>query len=183
MYRLAAAILSNWNFSNLIRPFMQDLSKKTGETVILGVMSRETESMTYVEIIEGPHPIRYHIPVGVTRALYANASGKLLLAFADREWRESFLSTVVFKVKTNTPINRTLLRRELATIQKEGISCSIDFYMKGVSSIAAPVFNANGECVASLTAVGPTERVVKDLDSLKKIVKDVAAKASGVVPR
>jgi DNA-binding IclR family transcriptional regulator len=181
MYRLAAGVLSNWDFPTLIRPFMVELAERTRETVLLGVMNREAESLTYVEVIDCPHPIRYHIAVGTTRTLYASASGRLLLAYEEKAWCNAYLSSVAFKVKTATPVTRTALKKDLEAIRRNGVSCTIDLYSKGLSAVSAPVFNATGKCVASLTIAGPTERFRSELTLLTAIVQDVAAKASGIV--
>ena len=45
----------------------------------------------------------------------------------------------------------------------------------------APVFDGNGECIASLTVAGPADRFRKDMDLLRATVKEVAARASGIV--
>ena len=113
LYRLAAGVLANWDFPRLVRPFMAELAQRTGETALLGVLNREAESLTYVEIIDGPHPIRYHIPVGTTRTLYASAAGRLLLAYADRDWCRSYLASVIFKVRTAAPMTRDPCARTL----------------------------------------------------------------------
>ena len=183
LYRLAAGVLANWDFPRLVRPFMAELAQRTGETVLLGVLNREAESLTYVEIIDGPQPIRYHIPVGTTRTLYASSAGRLLLAYADRDWCKSYLASVIFKVRTATPVTRASLRREIETIRREGMSWTIDVYTKGLSAVAAPVFDAAGRCVASLSIAGPTDRSRTELDSLTDVVRDVASKASGILVR
>lgn len=181
IYRLSASVMSAWNFPNIIRPFMEELSARTEETVLLGVMNPEAEALTYVEIIDSPHPVRYQIPVGTTRPLYASAAGRLLLAFSDKKWLDSYLGSVVFKAKTAIPISRGALRQELEKVRQEGVSWSIDGYMKGLSAVAGPVFDASGRCVASLNIAGPSERFRSELDFLKATVKDVTNKASGVV--
>ncbi|MDX9974236.1 MAG: helix-turn-helix domain-containing protein, partial [FCB group bacterium] len=40
IFRLSAAVLAAWNFPKMIRPFMEELSRRTGETVLLGVLNR-----------------------------------------------------------------------------------------------------------------------------------------------
>jgi DNA-binding IclR family transcriptional regulator len=181
IYRLSASVMSAWNFPNIIRPFMEELSARTEETVLLGVMNNEAEALTYVEIIDSPHPVRYQIPVGTTRPLYASAAGRLLLAFSDKKWLDNYLGSVVFKAKTAIPISRGALRQELEKVRQEGVSWSIDGYMKGLSAVAGPVFDASGRCVASLNIAGPSERFRSELDFLKATVKEATKKASGVV--
>lgn len=181
IFHLASGVLSAWNFPRLIRPFMEELSARTEETVLLGVLNREAEVMTYVEIIDSPRPVRYQIPVGTTRPVYASAAGRLLLAYADAKWRDAYMASVVFKTKTAIPMNRALLAQELEHIRTAGVSWSVDAYVKGLSAIAAPVFDIDGQCIASLNIAGPSERFRAELEFLKTVVKEVATKASGRV--
>ena len=181
IYRLSAGVLASWSFPRLIRPFMEELSERTGESVLLGVLNREAEVLTYVEIIDSPHPVRYQIPVGTTRPLYASSAGRLLLAYTDKEWRDAYLSSVTFKTKTAAAMTRTSLRRELEKIRADGVSHSIDVHTVGLSAVAAPVFDADGRCVASLNLAGPSDRFRGALDELTAIIREVAAKASGIV--
>lgn len=183
IFRLASSVLSAWNFPLLIRPYMEELSVRTEETVLLGVLNREAEVMTYVEIIDSPRPVRYQIPVGTTRPVYASAAGRLLLAYTDRKWRDTYMGSVVFKTKTAIPMSRASLTQELERIRTTGLSWGIDAYMKGLSAIAAPVFDGDGHCIASLNIAGPSERFKSELEFLKATVKEVAAKASGSVPK
>jgi DNA-binding IclR family transcriptional regulator len=182
IFKLAASVLAAWNFPKLIRPFMEELSARTEETVLLGVLNREAEVMSYVEIIDSPRPVRYQIPVGTTRPIYASAAGRLLLAHTGKKWCDDYLRSVVFKRKTAVPLNRVSLAQELERIRATGLSWGIDTYMEGLSAIAAPVFDGDGNCIASLNIAGPSERFRADLDFLKAAVKEVAAKASGSVP-
>ncbi|WP_280155435.1 IclR family transcriptional regulator [Piscinibacter sp. XHJ-5] len=183
IFRLAAGVMSAWNFPKIVRPFMEELGQLTGETVLLGVLNREAQVLTYVDIVDSPHPVRYQIPVGTTRPLYASASGRLLLAYADKAWRDGYLSTVEFTTKTAAPITRASLTRELERVRKDGLSVSIDWYSVGLSAVAAPVFDSEGRCIAALNIAGPTDRFRGDLENLKTMVKDVAARASEAVAR
>ncbi|WP_085944629.1 IclR family transcriptional regulator [Ideonella sp. B508-1] len=181
IFRLAASVMSAWNFPRMIRPFMDELVERTGESALLSVLNREAEVLTYVEIVDSPNPIRYQIPVGTTRPIYSSTAGRLLLAFTDKAWRDQYVTTVAFKLKTAIPITRASLVRELDKIRSEGVSSSIDGYSLGLAAVAAPVFDGEGRCIASLNIAGPSDRFRHDLESLKTTVKDVAARASGVV--
>lgn len=180
IYRLSAHILASWNFPHLIRPFMEELAERTGESVLLSVLNRDAEVVTYVEIIPSPHPVRYQIPVGTTRPLYANSAGRVLLAYVDKPWRDSYLKSVTFKLKTAVPMNRVWLKQELERIRKDGVVASIDVYSVGLAAVAAPVFDLDGRCVAALTLAGPTERFRHELESRKALLLDVAKRASGI---
>ena len=181
IFRLAASVMSAWNFPKMIRPFMEELVERTGESVLLGVLNSEAEVLTYVEIIDSPHPVRYQIPVGTTRPIYSSSAGRLLLAYTDKAWRDQYVNSVAFKLKTATPVTRASLTRELEKIRSEGVSTSIDAFMVGLAAVAAPVFDGDGRCIASLNIAGPSDRFRNELESLKATVKEVASRASGVV--
>lgn len=179
-YRLAAHILASWNFPRLIRPFMEELARRSGESVLLSVLNRDAEVVTYVEIIPSPHPVRYQIPVGTTRPLYASSAGRLLLAYADKPWRDSYLKSVTFKSKTAATMDRVWLRKDVEQIRMAGVASSIDVYTIGLAAVTAPVFDVDGHCVAALTLAGPTERFRHELENKKAMLLDVATRASGI---
>ena len=180
IFRLASSVMTAWSFPHLIRPFMESLAHLTGETTMLGVIVPEAEVITYVEIIDSPHPIRYQVPAGTSRPLYASSAGRLLLAYADPAWCNQYLTTVVFKHNMAIPFTRAALVKELKKIRADGMSCSFDSYMTGLASVAAPVFDATGRCVASLNVAGPTARFRQEHEFLMNTVRDVATKASGI---
>jgi len=179
--RLSASVMSAWNFPKMIRPFMEELVERTGETVLLGVLNREAEAVAFVELVNSPHPVRLQVPVGTVRPLYASPTGWLLLAYADKGFRDQYMASVQFKLKMPAGIARASITREMAKIRTEGVCSSLDTPITGVGSVIAPVFDGNGECIASLTVAGPADRFRKDMDSLRGTVKEVAARASGVV--
>lgn len=181
IFRLAAGVMAAWDFPPLIRPFMEELAQRTNETVMLGVLVPEAEAITYVEIIPSPHPIRYQIPVGTSRPLYASTAGRLLLAHSDAAWQRNYLASVNLKAPMEQAMTRVGLRRELEQIRSDGLSCSFDRYTRGLASVAAPVLDASCLCVASLNVAGPTERFRNELDFLKATVKEVATRASGLI--
>jgi DNA-binding IclR family transcriptional regulator len=177
---MAAGVMSAWNFSKMIRPFMEELVRRTEETVLLGVLNRETEVLAFTEIINSPHPVRLQVPVGTIRPLYASPAGWVVLAYADKAFRDQYIASVQFKLPMREPLTRVSLARQLAQVREDGVASAISPTVSGASGIAAPVFGASGECVAALTIAGPSDRFERKLDALKATLKDVAAKASGV---
>ncbi len=139
IFRLAAGVMAAWDFPPLIRPFMEELAQRTRETVMLGVLMPEAEAITYVEIIPSPHPIRYQIPVGTSRPLYASSAGRLLLAHSDAAWLRTYLASVNLKAQMEQPMTRAGLRQELEQIRADGLSCSfneLDFLKATVKEVA-----------------------------------------------
>ena len=181
IFRLAADILSTRSFPKLIRPFMQQLVERSQESVYLAVIDRDARCVTYVEGIESPQPVRYMAPLGSPRPLYCSAAGRLLLAYADDEWRERYVKTTQLKAVTDrTLTDRARLRDELDSIRETGLAISIGEAVPGAAGLAAPVFDAQGKAAAALLIGAPVDRFEHNLPALRKLMKEVAAQASGL---
>jgi DNA-binding IclR family transcriptional regulator len=179
MFRLSANVLSGWNFSKMIHPFMEELAKRSNESAFLGVLDRGLQVVTYVDVIDSTLSVRYAIPVGGSRPLYCTASGRALLAFEDPEWIERYIRTTKLEPKTpKWSMSRKALRAELQKIRETGISISIGELFPDSAGIAAPVFGANGKAVAAIAVGAPSERLRANLPALRELVADVAARAS-----
>lgn len=178
IFRLAAGVLDSWQLPKIAHPFMEQLARDTGESVLLSVMDMDKGVMTYVDIVHSPHPVRYQIAVGTVRPLYASTAGRLLLAYADESWRKTYLNEVEFAVVTAAPVTRDSLKRDLQLIRKNQLAWSVDGYMVGLSAVAAPLLDADGHCVACFNIAGPTDRFKDDLESIKDAVRQSAAQVS-----
>ena len=183
LFRLASGVLHAWYLPRVMRPHLVQLARQTGESVLLAVMDPERGLMTYMDIVHGPHPVRYQLPVGTVRPLYANTAGRVLIAYADPAWRQNYLASVEFTHRTATPITRTSLKKEVEQIRTQALGWSVDVYMVGLSGMAAPLFDADGRCVAALVVAGPTDRFRSDLERLKKAVRACAANASAALAK
>ena len=178
MFRLASGVLKAWYLPDVVRPFMEKLARQTGESVMLGVMDPGKGLITYVDIVRSPHPVHYQIAAGSVRPMYPSAAGRVLLAFADRAWRQHYLSTVEIEVRTAAPITKASLRREVEQIREQGLETAIDVFTEGLSAVAAPLFDADGNCVACLGIAGPSDRIRPNLKAVQESVREYAAKAS-----
>ncbi len=181
IFRLAGTIMSVWNFSNVVRPFLEELALRSHESVYLGVLDRAGKVITYVDAIDSPHSVRYSVPVGAVRPLYATAAGRVLLAFADKEWQDMYISTTKLQARTpRTIATQKALREELERIRKTHISVSIGEMFPDSAAISAPVFGADGNITAAMAVGAPAERLQPRLAELRPIIADIAARASGL---
>jgi IclR family acetate operon transcriptional repressor len=180
IFRLAGTIMSVWNFSNAVRPFLEELAVRSRESVYLGVLDRVGKVITYVDAIDSPHSVRYSVPVGAVRPLYATGAGRVLLAFADKRWQEEYITTTKLEARTPRTISTQKgLREELERVRKTHISISIGEMFPESAAISAPVFGADGVIAAAIAVGGPTERLQPRIAELRPIIADIAARASG----
>jgi IclR family transcriptional regulator, acetate operon repressor len=184
IFRLAGNIMSVWNFSNVIRPYLEELAQRSHESVYVGVLDRAAKTITYVDSIDSPHAVRYSVPIGGVRPLYCTAAGRILLAFADDEFQEEYLRSTKLEAQTErTLTTRKGLRAELDKVVRTRLSVSIGEMFPESAAIAAPIFGANGKIVAAVAIGGPSQRLQPKLDALMPIIADVATRASGIAAR
>lgn len=179
IFRLASDVLSVRDFSKLIRPYLEDLAQRTGESVFLAAIDLDAQVASYVECIDSPQAVRYSVPPGTVRPLYTSAAGRLLLAFQEDEFRERYLKSV--KLKALTPLtstDRNALKRELDAIRLAGVSISMGEAVVGAAGIAAPVLSADGTVTHALLVAAPVDRFKSALPHLRKTVMEIAQNAS-----
>ena len=77
LFAVAQQIAQNDPVLERIGPVLAALQLETGETVILG--KRQGNAITYLDVIEGRHTIRYAASPGDTKPLHSSAIGKAML--------------------------------------------------------------------------------------------------------
>lgn len=180
IFRLAANIMSVWNFSSTMRPYLEELAQMSEESVYLGVLDTVGSVITYVDSIDSPKAVRFSVPVGAARPLYSTAAGRVLLAFGDQDWVDEYLkNTKVTAFTPYTVTSRKALREELENIRKTRVSVSMGETFPESGAIAAPIFGADGKLIAAIAIGAPVSRLEPRLPELRPIISDIAARASG----
>ncbi|TAK53917.1 MAG: IclR family transcriptional regulator [Gammaproteobacteria bacterium] len=180
IFRLAASIVSVWNFSNALRPYLEELAERSHESVYIAVLDPVRKTVTYVDAIDSRHPVRFSVPIGATGPLYCTAAGRVLLTLASEKFQEKYLRAVRLEARTPQTITAPkALRAELDKVRESGVAVSLGESVPGAAAIAAPVFGAHGTVTAAIVIGGPVERLQRELPTLRPIITDVARRASG----
>jgi len=180
IFRLAANIMSVWNFSSTMRPYLEDLAERSEESVYIGVLDKIGAVITYVDSIESPKAVRFSVPIGAARPLYSTAAGRVLLAFGDQEWVENYLrNTKIAPYTPHTVGSRKAVREELENIRRTRISVSLGETFPESGAIAAPIFGADAKLIAAIAIGAPVTRLEPRLAELRPIITEIASRASG----
>lgn len=180
VFRLAANIMSVWNFSSTMRPYLDELAQRSEESVYIGVLDPAARVITYVDSIESLKAVRFSVPVGAARPLFSTAAGRVLLAYADPAWLEDYLRSLKFEAFTPHTIgSRKALREALEDIRRTRISVSLGETFPESGAIAAPIFGADGKNIAAIAIGAPVSRLEPRLAELRPMIADIAARASG----
>lgn len=153
--RLAAATTARLDVVQEARPISRKLAADSGETVNIAVLS--DRSALYVDQVAGTSALQSHNWVGQHIPLHATSNGKVLLSGLSPSELDSRVSSLA-AYTTETVTSKSKLRRELATVVEQGYAVAADELEVGLTAIAAPIHNAHGDVIASISVSGPTFR-------------------------
>ncbi len=142
---LGAICFANLDLRKVALEHMTALRDKCGENVSLYV--QRGAHRVCIERVDGTFTLRRVIHIGDFLPINKGAPGKMLLSYAEPALQEEVL--------TLTP---GLSMQDLAGIRENGYSVGHGEREEGVSSIAAPIFNAKNEMVAVLSISGASAR-------------------------
>lgn len=158
---LAGVALGRLNARAASQPYLTELAETTQETVNVTVL--DGHECVNIERAFSPQPIRYMGWIGRRSPLHCTASGKVLLAFMSDEERTAVLPNPLPAYTTKTITTQAELEQSLAQVCRHGYAIVQEEYEEGFSSIAAPLFNHQGNVVGTLAISGPTYRLDNDV--------------------
>jgi DNA-binding IclR family transcriptional regulator len=154
--RLAGATTARLDVVQEARPICRKLAADSGETVNIAVLS--DRSALYLDQVAGQSALQSHNWVGQHIPLHATSNGKVLLSDLSSEEVDQRLPRLP-SYTPGTVTSRARLRRELAEVREQGYAVAVDELEVGLTAIAAPIRNAHGDVIASLSVSGPTFRL------------------------
>jgi len=154
--RLAGATTARLDLVQEARPVCRQLAAETGETVNIAVLSEK--SALYLDQVAGSSALQPHNWVGQHIPLHATSNGKVLLSGLDEDAVKELLGTLSRYTPT-TITKKGKLREELDLVREQGYAVAVDELEEGLTAVAAPIRNAHGDVVASMSVSGPTFRL------------------------
>ncbi len=145
------------NLRDIVRPELEALAAETRETASLEILSGR--EMLVIDEIVGAHLVSGVPSLGSRWPLHASSTGQALLAFLPAEAVANLLPVALIPVTPYTVTDRAALRAELERTRARGYSVADETLELALVAIAAPVYNHDGQVVATLSIAGPKSRV------------------------
>lgn len=175
-YNLSKKTSSRDELIKNARPIMQELVEKTKETVALYVLVGMQR--VCIERVEGLHPIRRYIEVGDSAPLGISSSGKLLLAHAPAKLINNVLKKKL-TLRDGSVVKADSLIEELENIRNNEYSSSFAENSLDSAGISAAIKGSDGQVLAALTILGPTNRINNDsVNRYKELIIPFAERLS-----
>ena len=140
-------------------PVMEQVSTRSGETVLLQVVSPEGDRVVCIERVQQRRGLRLILDVGSTAPLYAGCSSKVLLAHLASDEIEHVLHGPLQPLTSHTTVDPTAIRAQLVEIRRTGVAVSFEETDEGVAGVSVAIRDARNVVVAGLTISGPITRV------------------------
>lgn len=132
-------------------PYMEDLHRATGQHVQFVV--REGFEAVIVERLSAQDAVKALYNPGARIPLHGTGAGTVLLAHARPEFIASYLERPLALEPEGAVIAPGDMRERIATIRAQGYA-RMQRSMPAAATVAAPVFDRAGACVAALSVVG-----------------------------
>ena len=162
----------------------------------VGKLSQETQFFTYLTILDHGDPVcvaverpehkaHFFVQLGSRVPVLSTAAAKALLAYQP----EGVARSLVERATTENPSTRfetvtvESYLRELAEVRRCGYAKCMEELEAGVSALGAPIVNAYGRSVASLSVVAPTAALVAEWEQTIEKLRHVAEEASMMLGR
>lgn len=170
--------LGNINVIDECRPVLERLSAVTGESSHLSFHSNGL--VTFVDRAGGANPAVMSCVVGFSSPAYSSASGKIFLAYMERNALDNLLRFTTFSPRTPYTItNRLELMEALERVLSNGYAEDQQEGMEGLVSFAAPIWDGRKALVAAMGISGAASRMNARRDILVRELLAAARFASG----
>jgi DNA-binding IclR family transcriptional regulator len=176
---LAARIRPVRTLAGFARASLEELAGSAGEAAGLSV--RDGDMVHYIDQVGSPNPVSVRDWTGSRIPLHAVSSGQVLLAYAAPTFVQRYLGRPMEAFTPRTLVTADALLERMRAIRRDGFTWALEEFDEGISSVAAPIADANGEVVAVVHLHGPSYRfpAVGTEGPLAEMVVATAARISG----
>lgn len=146
---------TNFDFAEFVRPHLEILSQKTGETVDLSILSGN--QIIFVDQIDIDHRLKAVSAVGQGFPAFSSANGKAALSLLGNKEIASLFSDGLFRETSNTIVQLDDLLCEIEDIRQNQIAIDNEEHTEGISALGTAFYDPLGRIFAVSVPV-PTIR-------------------------
>ena len=157
----ASAFLESMNLEEVVRPYLQQVRDKTGDSTSLAILSNF--DILYLVHVSTNRMIRLVAGFGTRFPVYPTSLGRVLLAHQSKARIDDYFRHVELQKLTNkTVTSKAKLRTILREARKNAFASIQDELDYGIVSVAVPIFDSDGEILAAINCSTATTRVNRE---------------------
>jgi DNA-binding IclR family transcriptional regulator len=139
----------------------------TGESAHLAVLV-DTE-VVHLERLRSEYLLKSRIGMRSRPPAHATSTGKALLAHAPDNVCERVIARGLRRYTSRTLTDPDAFRTELAEVRSQGHAVDREEFLRGISSLAVPIFARDRKTMAAIAVVAPADRLVGQY--MKKVLR------------
>jgi DNA-binding IclR family transcriptional regulator len=184
LFAMGSHVQGGMDLRAIAHPDLVELARQVQETVLLGVF--RDELVLILDREEAPHDLKISAQLGQRMPFCAGVFGYVFgtampKAQLSKLVRERGLSAFTKNSVTKLPA----YRRALAQVRERVYAIEREEFLEGVSAVAAPIVNAEGQVAAALCIVGLSARIpearLADLGSkVMRVAKNISRRLGAV---
>jgi IclR family transcriptional regulator, KDG regulon repressor len=161
LVRLAHAAWTQSSLAPLARPYLDELSAETGETIHLAQM--DLGQVLYVDKRNAARPVEMFAQAGKVGPAYCTGVGKAMLAHLPPDALKAALARQSFhRFTPHTLDSPAALKAELEAIRQRGHAFDREEHEPGIICVAVPILTRAGRVIGTLSVTSTTARTTLD---------------------
>lgn len=160
LLQMAYLTLEQNDLRRVAAPFLRSLGEQYQENIHLAVQDDIDVVLLY--IIESPQRVKLAAAIGQRLPAFATASGKAILAFLSEEMVRRIMDRGMPQLTPYTKNSPTTFFKDLHSIKEQGFAISEQEYEEEINAVAAPIFDLEGQPIASVAVAGPAYRLTRE---------------------
>lgn len=177
LFGLANIALSGIELREQAAPFLQALMERTRLTVHMAILERDEAVL--IDKVEPPGLFKLATWIGKRMDVHCTGVGKALIAYLPEEELDRLIKEHGLpRHNENTIVSPRRLKEALARIRQLGYSVDDEEDELGLRCIGAPIFNREGQVIASISVAGTTAQI--HLENLGKSAQQVKQTALAI---
>ena len=176
---LGSAFYFSARIDEIMEEDLRNLVDKFGDASSVGTL--DDQEVIYVAHYSVQRARRAAAVAGARYPAYATSMGRVLLAALPDEKLDAFFSRFApAQLTSKTCTDATALRAELTKVRRDGYSTTVDQLDYGITALAVPIRDAEGETIAALNTSGytglvtPEELIENRLPELRKTASHIS---------
>jgi DNA-binding IclR family transcriptional regulator len=156
--RLGLMFIEQKKAYRVAAPYAAELAKTLGYSVAVCVAGAQGPMIVRYE--RGAYPLHVNLHIGTVMSLRSTSTGRVFSAFLAADRLAAMMQSQGI-ARLNVGLDHIdspdgARTESLEEVRKRGMARSVDVPSPGISSLSAPVFDADGSMQLALTVIGPS---------------------------
>jgi IclR family acetate operon transcriptional repressor len=161
LVRLAGLALRRVELTDIARPHLRELANLSQETVNLSLLTNSNKIID-IDGIASPRMVRNVGWSGREMPIHAVSGGKVVMAYMSDERVDRIVAGGLESFTEHTITDPARLHDELEQVRQVGYAIAEEELEAGLSAVAAPIWNHEGQVMAVISVSGPSFRLPRE---------------------